>query len=227
MTVTEAFQTKKTNYPSRKFPKDLEVYEKYFSFYKKNKTNINLLEIGVQGGGSLYAWKNYFGDKVNNIVGIDILNFKDKADPTQNIHIEIGDQTDVDFLFKVNNLYGPFDIIIDDGGHRMDHHHKSLNALFPLLKSNGIYVIEDLHTCYWSQYQGDPNPIFKDNNTFNTLVKKINSVNFRAKDGLTQLPDNATLWDKTLYGVSFYESLAILQKQDKPYYNKPISSTTY
>lgn len=229
MTVTDAFQTKNTSYSSRKFPKDLEVYEKYFSSFKENKTNINLLEIGVQGGGSLYAWKNYFGDRANNIVGIDFLNFKGKEDPTQNIYIEQGDQADVEFLLKVNDLYGPFDIIIDDGGHHMFQHQKSLNTLFPLLKSEGIYAIEDLHTCYWGKFQGDLNPVFKDDNTLNALVKKIDSLNFRAKveAGSTLSYNDATLWDKTLYGISLYESLVILQKRDKPYYNKLMSSTTY
>ena len=41
---------------------------------------------------------------------------------------------------------GDFDIIIDDGSHKMNHQQISFDVLFPHLKSGGIYVIEDLHT---------------------------------------------------------------------------------
>ena len=58
-----------------------------------------------------------------------------------------GDQSSDEDLNKFCSLYGgEFDIIIDDGGHSMRQQQISLRALYNQLKSNGIYVIEDLHT---------------------------------------------------------------------------------
>ena len=38
-------------------------------------------------------------------------------------------------------------MIIDDGGHTMEQMQTSLNYLWNSLKSGGLYVIEDLHSC--------------------------------------------------------------------------------
>ena len=47
---------------------------------------------------------------------------------------------------------GPVDVIIDDGGHTMNQQKTSFKVLFPYLKSDGVYIIEDLHTSYWRYY---------------------------------------------------------------------------
>lgn len=41
-----------------------------------------------------------------------------------------------------------FDVILDDGSHKMEHQQISIGVLFRKLKSGGIYVLEDLHTSY-------------------------------------------------------------------------------
>ena len=56
---------------------------------------------------------------------------------------------------------GDFDIILDDGGHKMDQQITSFRVLFPILKSGGVYIIEDLGTSYlleWGGYGTKPNP---------------------------------------------------------------------
>ena len=78
-----------------------DVYdERYFSrFHGKD---VNILEVGVQNGGSARMWKHYFthnGVKVN-IYGVDIdkrcKNFKDEG-----ISIFIGSQEDREFWQKI------------------------------------------------------------------------------------------------------------------------------
>jgi hypothetical protein len=59
-----------------------------------------------------------------------------------------GSQEDVVFLKSINNTRGYFDIIIDDGGHRMHQQITSFTHLLSKMRSKGIYVIEDLHTSY-------------------------------------------------------------------------------
>ena len=61
------------------------------------------------------------------------------------VHIEIGSQTDVEFLHNLCERYGPFDIIIDDGGHKASQMMISLRTLFPCVIDAGYYVIEDTH----------------------------------------------------------------------------------
>src|ERR1043166_1163616 len=73
-----------------------------------------LLEIGVEGGGSLEMWNEMFpGTK---IVGLDI-DPRCKARKREGFVVEIGDQTDRAFLRGVVQRHGPFSIIVDDGGH--------------------------------------------------------------------------------------------------------------
>ena len=219
MTVLEAFQNKESSYPSDKFIKDLEVYDLYFSYFKTQKESINILEIGVKKGGSLYAWKKYFGDQANNIVGIDINpSCKKMQDSSQNIFIDIGDQGDSQFLHSVNEKYGPFDIIIDDGSHIQKHHQSSLSTLFPLMPENSLYCIEDLHTCYFEILGGDSKGVHSDKTTLHFLSDKINQLNFRAqvdgrcKGSSLSLKDSG-FWEENLYSICFYESLAVLNKK--------------
>jgi len=118
----------------------LEEYDNFFSKYR-NK-NISFLEIGILDGDSINIFNEFFEDA--NIVAIDI---DDKSHlKKNNINIIQGDQSDRDFLDKFNNEY--FDIIIDDGSHKMSHQQISIGVLFKKLKRGGIYIIEDLHTSF-------------------------------------------------------------------------------
>ena len=71
------------------------------------------------------------------------------------VTVDSGDQADVDFLRKfVNKHGGGFDVIVDDGGHKMVQQMTSLIHLFPSLRSGGLYFLEDLHTSYIEKYGG-------------------------------------------------------------------------
>ncbi len=131
---------------------DIE-YERHFAPLRHRP--ITLLEIGVGGytnpncgGESLRVWNDYFPKA--KIIGVDLY-------PK---HMVIGfrvrtrqcDQSNSDQLRGVNAQHGPFDIIIDDGSHIQSHVMTSFRTLFPLLNPGGIYVIEDLGTCYAEGY---------------------------------------------------------------------------
>ncbi len=49
---------------------------------------------------------------------------------------------------------GGVDIVLDDGSHVGSHQRTSFETLFPLLNEGGIYLIEDLHTSYWTHFEG-------------------------------------------------------------------------
>lgn len=129
-----------------------EIYHKYFSNYVNKE--VRILEIGVYKGGSLQMWKDYFGEKAL-ITGIDI-DSACKQYEEERVNVCIGSQDDQDFLKQVSEQYGPFDIVLDDGGHQVVHQTVTFETMFPLLKPGGIYLIEDLHSSYWPEFGGMP-----------------------------------------------------------------------
>lgn len=132
-----------------------------------------MLEIGVQSGGSVRVWKNYFSDRKFYYVGMDIDPACKRSEvPSENIFVEIGDQSDPRTLKKICREHGPFDFIVDDGGHKYEQIKASLDTLFPsdeCLNHDSLYGIEDLHVMamgeHYSQNPGDvpslPGYVFK------------------------------------------------------------------
>jgi len=115
-------------------------YEKYFAPLKDKVTSI--LELGIGKGTSLKIWYEFF--KNAKIYGIDILP-DCKSFENERTQVFIGGQQDLAFLEKVcNEIYGEFDIIIDDCGHVPRNQITSLNFLQGKLKRGGIYAIEDI-----------------------------------------------------------------------------------
>lgn len=232
MNIIECFKNKKHG-SSRKFLNDLYAYEFHFESFKKRKTHINILEIGVQGGGSLWAWKEYFSDNIKNIVGIDIdSDCKSIEDSNSNIFVEIGNQMNVEFLISTSKKYGPFDIIIDDGGHYMENHLVSFETLFPLMENDSLYCIEDLHTSYWPKYGGDfPSLTSKSLNTIKYLANLIDNLNARAQRNeeakLSETQNSYSYMDLNLNSIHFYESLALIHKKNRDYLNQTLHSTNF
>ncbi len=126
------------------------VYSQFFEPLRQNA--LVLLEIGVAQGASLRMWEEYFPNA--RIFGVDV-------DPectryeSERTTVLIGDQSDTEFLRRLVGVVGsPLDIVIDDGGHHMHQHQRSLEFLFPHVERGGLYCIEDLHTSYRRSYGG-------------------------------------------------------------------------
>ena len=112
-------------------------YEKTLANYK-DKT-ITLLEIGVNAGRSLELWAKYFNED-SIIIGIDKKMTAPYKPSKKNMRYIIGDATKEETVKKLDDI----DIIIDDGSHRIQDQLKSFNLLYPKLKENGVYIIEDI-----------------------------------------------------------------------------------
>jgi hypothetical protein len=128
----------------------LNTYQEYFG--PLADMEINLLEMGINKGGSLLLWRDYFQN--GNIIGLDL-----KAvvidDPTGRIRIYQGEQQDLSLLDRICNESASegFDIIIDDCAHFGKLASTSFWHLFDnKLKSGGIYIIEDWGTGYWDSW---------------------------------------------------------------------------
>ena len=132
-------------------------YHRHFSRFYHSSKNIQMLEIGVQSGGSSRIWSQYFGKRLN-YTGFDInpacTQFED---PSRNIHIVTGSQLKPDDIVKVCRDFGPFDIIVDDGGHTTEMIIVTFELLFNVacLKNDGVYAVEDTHTMHlWKGRKG-------------------------------------------------------------------------
>jgi hypothetical protein len=134
-----------------------ETYQAVFD--SRRNTPMRILEIGVYRGASLRLWKNYFQHAKTCLVGVDIDPACASYDaPSDGIHVRLGSQADSEFLAKVVDEFGPFDLIIDDGSHHSTHMIKSFNCLYAAgLKDDGIYFVEDLHANYWLPWRDSAN----------------------------------------------------------------------
>lgn len=117
----------------------------------RNST-VRLLELGVSHGGSLELWRQYLGD-AGTIYGIDI-DVRCASLDTKDNPVRIGSQTDAQFLRGLVAEMGGIDVVVDDGSHIASDQRTSFEVLFPLLADGGVYVVEDLHTAYWSRFEG-------------------------------------------------------------------------
>lgn len=205
---------------SSSFHNYTRIYSQYFSKYQK--APIKFLEIGIQYGNSVKLWERYFPNADLHFIDINpnqIRYFSTRS------HYHFIDQTDRKGLFDFGMLVGgDFDVILDDGGHRMDQIIISFQSLFPFLKSGGLYIIEDLHTSYWSIYgsYGTPEKPKAGPGTaiqfFKDLIDDMNYTGARTwcADSNKVPPDlenTLHIYQKEIESIHFYKSLCIIIKK--------------
>lgn len=113
-------------------------YDKIFEKFDK-ESNLNFLEIGIQKGGSLLAWKDFF--KNANVYGIDIVDEILEEYKRNDIEYIISDVKHPSVKEKLNKI--KFDIIIDDGSHFISDVLYVVSEFLPLLNDGGVLIIED------------------------------------------------------------------------------------
>ena len=208
MKLKEIFNTNK--YTINKWSNYFDIYEKHFSPYIN--TNVVMLEIGVQHGGSLKMWKEYFG-KNSVIIGIDINpDCKKHEDIDSNIHVRIGSQVDENFLLNTFEEFKDIDIILDDGSHNMEHVYSTFNILYPLLKNNSIYMVEDLEHAYYPSSCCDVSENF-----INKTKENIDLMHAEASQcviGNKKIKINELMTNNT-FCISCYEGIVCYEKQKK------------
>ena len=115
-----------------------DVYAEVFSKYDRD-SKISILELGVQRGGSLYAWREFFPNA--EIIGVDISDSRlDKYKQDNSITFIKKDLRDA-----IEDLSDKkFDIIIDDSDHFDGTIAWIIQHYWKLLKRKGTMVIEDI-----------------------------------------------------------------------------------
>lgn len=120
----------------------------YFSiyvdlFHHLRDTECTFIEVGILDGGSLFMWRKWLGEKAR-IIGIDLNPeaLKWKAD---GFEIYIGDQGDPKFWQTTFDDIGPFDALLDDGGHQSFQQIVTAQEAIRAANKKCIVAIED--TC--------------------------------------------------------------------------------
>ena len=181
----------------------LPIYDRYLSRYRG--TPVRMLEIGVYRGGSLHLWREYLGPEAT-IFGIDI-NPECAAVNGIDGQVRIGSQADAAFLRSVVGEMGGVDIVLDDGSHVGRHIRASLDALFPLLADDGLYLIEDVHTAYSRRYDGR----FSRHNFMRLLGRLTDDMHHWYHVGGQKVAATAD----SLVGLHIHDSLVVLEKGRK------------
>lgn len=202
--------------------KSSDKWEPYFEIYDrhlhhvKNMTDVSLVEVGVQKGGSLEMWANWLASRMPDrydVEGIDI-------DPecakhvydNKNIKVTIGDQSSNVFWNEWLKTKEKIDIFIDDGGHYMDQQILTFEKIFPKLSPGGVYICEDTHTSYMSGNGGG----LKRKGTFIEYAKWYIDVLHRDwhEEMITEIEMKKDI-ARSLSSVHFYDSVVVFEKFGK------------
>ena len=197
----------------------LTEYDRLF-FPFRNKS-VNLLEIGIQNRGSLEIWAKYFSN-ANLLIGCDIdkkcLNLKYE---NPSVEIVVGDATTDNTKNTILNYTKEFDIIIEDGSHISNHIIKAFLDFFPLLKEDGLFIVEDLHCSYWKDWEGGLYFPYSSMSFFKLLTDIINFEHWGIDKNITSYLEgfaqeyNLKI-DENLFSfihsVEFVNSMCIIKK---------------
>jgi cephalosporin hydroxylase len=199
------------NHSSDKWVPYFEIYERHLNMYRGKP--VNLIEVGVQKGGSLEMWSDYFGGSAN-ITGIDIdpecTNLKYDAN---NINVVIGDQGSGEFWDQFLSSYNkPIDIFIDDGGHTMDQQILTFEKVFAKMPIGSIYICEDCHTSYMPHNGGG----YGVKSSFINYAKGyIDVIHENWINELDTALEHKKKIGKDLTSVFFYDSMTVFEKFGK------------
>jgi len=119
---------------------------------KKQISATNILEIGICYGGSIKLWHDFFINAT--IHGLDCININDVWDELKNNNrIKLYTSIDAyDNIFLNTNILNQnikYDLILDDGPHTLESMIKFIELYLPLLKDDGILIIEDVQSMDW------------------------------------------------------------------------------
>lgn len=189
-----------------------DIYERHFSRFRGKSPTI--LEIGVAGGGSLAMWKEYFAPGCK-VVGIDI-NENCKQHEADDIQVFIGSQDDPLLIDEVLRQYKQIDIVLDDGSHQMRHMISTFELLYHQIDQNGVYMVEDTHTCYWKEYGSE---VGHQQSFMEYCKKRIDDLNAVHTQGQLPISD----FTKSTDSITFYDSIVVFEKRAQGKRQAPVT----
>lgn len=188
----------------------LDLYEELFSSYRGSASKV--FELGVQYGGSIAMWSEYFHNARiyaldNRVKTLDRIRGVPRVVP-----VEI-DQSSSRQLKDFGEKFGPFDIGIDDASHLWSHQILTFEELFPFISDGGLYVVEDTLTSYQKFIDmSKASRGYADHSidTVSYFKNLIDEINF---DGYTLIkPESYTYFQKHIDWISFRHNSIVIKK---------------
>jgi len=136
---------------------DKNTVHSYLPLYQdllisKKETAKNVLEVGIDRGGSIKMWSDYFINA--KVYGLDIQTLENVWDGIKNnekiiLHTS-KDAYNEDF-FIANFLYKNIkcDFMLDDGPHTLESMKQFIKLYSQIMTDDGILIIEDVQSWYW------------------------------------------------------------------------------
>lgn len=128
----------------------LDLYQSLLE--KKKETAVKVLEIGIHKGGSIKMWDDFFINA--DVYAVDIL-------PKESMWEELLNKESI-HLYNSEDAYNSgfvqnefidnefqFDMMLDDGPHTLQSMIQFIKLYLPLLKHDGILIIEDVQQMEW------------------------------------------------------------------------------
>ena len=188
-------------------------YDRFYPMFLEplRDQEFNMLEIGIDRGGSVSLWKEYFPKA--RIFGADI----EQQWTDDRTTVFKCDQSSIFDLKELAQKVPKCKLIIDDGSHVPYHQMITFNELFrKTLSFGGIYIVEDIECNYWRP-------------TASLYGYDIGIYNFF--DFLKKLPDQVNEeFSKNknsfcISSITFAHNCVIIKKQTED--EIPISSRAY
>jgi len=148
-----------------------KFYEKHLTKFKYQK--INILEIGSFAGASAAAFVKFFPNAQVYCLDINLLNFKYSSKKIHTFGVNTSDKKMIsNLLLKIDffNSIKKFDIIIDDGSHKLSDQLKALDFFYKYVSNEGFYIIEDYKFPNYFDHLNDVNDL-----KINELITRINN----------------------------------------------------
>lgn len=140
----------------------------YYDYFRNIKHPV-ILEIGVFKGESIRMFNEFYNGDCE-IHCIDIDPACDVSNIGDNVHfhlVDCGNKEQLE-LFVENMEDVKFDIILDDASHVVYHQMLTYSYFRKMLNTDGIYVMEDLHTSFVECF---PMTISEETTTLDFFVK--------------------------------------------------------
>jgi len=195
----------------------LVVYDEVLQ--RKRAKCAHFLEIGINNGGSLEVFAEYFHHAAT-ITGVDInplcefIPFEDSR-----INVIIGSSNDENTKQLLSERAESYDLILDDGSHQSSDIINTFINLVGLVSPGGTYIIEDLCCSYWHEFGGG---VKSQTSAVGFLKRLVDIVNFEhwnsgyslvdylSDSGISHICSDSLLRLSTIRSVSFYNSICVV-----------------
>ena len=117
-----------------------KIYEKYFFEIKKEK--LKIIEIGSFYGNASAALYFYFKNSLIYSADINPDMYRYKSKRLYNFFVNSSERKLINNQILKKKI--EFDIVIEDASHMLKDQIISLFMIFPILKSNGLFIIEEI-----------------------------------------------------------------------------------